>query len=800
MKSTMGNACAAILAGLAGLASADAATLCRDGASDYAIVAGTNLAERVAATELQDIFARSTGVTLPMATNGLPCGPGGARALPARLICVGYPAEAERAFGKDDLAANEYAMTEGPPRPGRFGGGDIWLRGTGPDGTRLAVYRFCEDVLGYRCFLPEPGCERVVRATTVTTDGRGFRHVAAFPLGRGLTHTYLYGGARADLAKFLFRNGSDCPARWLGGTPYDGLTRALEKKDDGHGFFLYLPCKRCYMDSYPWDERIDFFAEHPEWYSMNSLGKRTDRMQLCFSNPELRKAFSRRVLERCRRVGGEGVLTIGAQDVPGAFCWCKPCRALQAKYETPAGAYWDYLPELCAAVAREYPKIRIMTLAYRKEQSENFPKGVERLPDNFICDFAPVDDNQSFNIGGKGNEKTLENLKKWCKACRAVGYWYYACTKHPYGLVSRPAGDLRVSHAAGVSETKLCGLYAPGFGPLLDYLFLRLALDPAQDPWARVKEFCDFAYGAASEDVQALARELDALWREPTPFVGIDVEATALKCYKGADLVRWQKALDAAERKVADDARARRWLSLVRWDIDMLTLQFWRDVREVAGRPAGLTPDAVYARMRKVVHLARYQSKPETAKSAPTGLYDKAKNAYLVALALDKPVPAPLDRLPEGQVIQIPQCGGYHGVVDPDAACGRAKSEVYKPGSAIFTNGLVRYDYYNTNLKRMIKTGTFSVKGFVPGQYALYKIADVTIPVGACINLASWWGIGQSLSNYYPEGDADREFELWVSLKFVGPDFGLATEDGKNRMICDRFFLVDRNGKKYRGE
>ena len=51
-----------------------------------------------------------------------------------------------------------------------------------------------------------------------------------------------------------------------------------------------------------------------------------------------------------------------------------------------------------------------------------------------------------------------------------------------------------------------------------------------------------------------------------------------------------------------------------------------------------------------------------------------------------------------------------------------------------------------------------------------------------------------------PEGDADREFELWASLKFIGPDFGLKTEDGRNRMVCDRFFLVDRNGKKYKGE
>ena len=82
----------------------------------------------------------------------------------------------------------------------------------------------------------------------------------------------------------------------------------------------------------------------------------------------------------------------------------------------------------------------------------------------------------------------------------------------------------------------------------------------------------------------------------------------------------------------------------------------------------------------------------------------------------------------------------------------------------------------------------------------LYFVAKVKIVPGALITFASWWGIGQNLANYYPEGDADREFEIWASLKFIGPKFGSETKDGKNRMVCDRLFLVDKNGKKYKGE
>lgn len=799
MKSTetVKSLALAALALFLGDASALAATIVENGKSAYAIVCGDHPRERAAAVDLHDILLRSCSVSLPVATNSF------AAALPSgtdKYIFIGdAPGAAER-FGACDLAENEYAMMENRGFLGLFGGGDIWFKGGNAEGSMLAVYRFCEDALGYRCFVPEPGCERIVKTDVLETDGRGFRYKASFTSGRGLTHTYLYGDM-PRLTRYLFRNGSKCPSRWLKKEcVYKDIKPALDLKDQGHGFFLYLTCKRCGLSTYEWDEKIDFFAKHPEWFSMTHSGNRTDRMQLCFSNKDLRKAFTKRVLERCRRVGGEGVLTIGAQDVPGAFCWCKPCRELQEKYATPAGAYWDYLPELCGIVAKEYPAIRIMTLAYRKQQSENFPKGVAKFPDNFICDFAPVDDNQSFPIGGKGNEKSLENMKKWCAACKTVGYWYYACTKHPYGLVTRPVSDIRAAEEGGVDQMKLCGLYAPGFGPMLDYLFLRMALDPAQDPWARVDEFCDFMYGPASGTVKKLARELDRVWTLPTPFVGIDVNATALKCYKAADIVRWQKMLEEASAKIAGNGFAERWFSILRWDIDMLTLQFWRDVRAVKGRPGWLTPETVYERMKKVDHLKRYESRKEKGTKEPTRLYAQAKNVYLTALAIDKPLPAPLDRLPPEQVIQLPQCGGFFGIVDPDAACGHAKSEVYKPGSAIFTNDLVRFDYYNKNTKRMIKTGSFSIKGHTPGKYALYKVADITIPLGAHMTFASWWGIGQSLSNFYPEGDPDRVFECWVSLKFIGPGFGTKTEDGKSRMVCDRMFIVDKSGRKYKGE
>jgi hypothetical protein len=136
----------------------------------------------------------------------------------------------------------------------------------------------------------------------------------------------------------------------------------------------------------------------------------------------------------------------------------------------------------------------------------------------------------------------------------------------------------------------------------------------------------------------------------------------------------------------------------------------------------------------------------------------------------------------------------------PCGMAGSTKLATKLATKKIHTQNPEAPDYYDTNLKRMIQHGEVDFKGFKPDEYKLYFLAKVKIVPGAVITFASWWGIGENLTNYYPEGDADREFEIWASLKFIGPKFGSETKDGKNRMVCDRLFLVDKNGKKYKGE
>jgi hypothetical protein len=104
----------------------------------------------------------------------------------------------------------------------------------------------------------------------------------------------------------------------------------------------------------------------------------------------------------------------------------------------------------------------------------------------------------------------------------------------------------------------------------------------------------------------------------------------------------------------------------------------------------------------------------------------------------------------------------------------------------------IGFDIYDTATKHTLQHGEIDISECVPGKYELYRVATTTIPRGGLIAFDVWWGVRDSLAPYYPEGDELREFEIWASLKFVGPAFGIATDDGKDRMFCDRMFIVDR--------
>lgn len=744
--------------------------LVKDGKTDYVVVIGTNgLYDRFAAGEFTEIMRKSTGAEFPRVKSGSP-----EAAKAERRIFIGDSPEMRSVFGEEKirkLANLESVSMEK--------GNALAIVGGGNHGTSYGVYHFLEKEVGYRCFTPFPGGERIPVHWNLATSGKELHRKIAFDLHRTAYQLYLY---NPDAALYIYRNSGNANARNSRASKLKGLIKDdCPGLDSGHGFFLYIPDRR-YVNYYKWDNPKNYFAENPEYFSLDAKGKRTNHLQLCFSNRELRKEFTKRVLERARRTGGKGFLTIGANDVPGAFCFCADCKALEKKYRSNAGAFFDYLPELCAAVAKEFPELRLSTLAYRKKQTEIPPKIPGKLPENWICDFAPVDDDQGQCLDGKRNLGTLNNLRNWSRIADRITYWYYLCIySAPFGLVERLSRDMKLMYESGVRGVGVCGLGSPGMYPMQEYLLLRLMIDPYQDPWALVDEYNRHMYGDAAPEMTAYVKELEEVWREPKGRVELEGPGAIIMNYTPERLIRWQKMFDRLERKLADKPFERNNLALARRDIDALCLDHWGRIR-TAFPQCPYTPDSVIARIRKTKLPARYRR---------FKLMERAENAYLVCKALDKPLPARFASMPPGKVIQIPQCGGFHSRRDPDAACGEAKTQPFRDGQMEKSSRKIGFDFYDQFQKKNLMHGTVDASKSAPGRYELYFVAKTSIPRGGLLAFDSWWGVSVSLAPYYPEGDEFREFEIWASLKFEGPSFGSAPADGKDRMFCDRIFLID---------
>ena len=776
-----------------------AATLVAGGKSDYAIVQGANGAwDDFAADELRELIERSTGVRLPILTNATN-GAAGIRALPdgvRHFLYVGDCEEAKGKFGEEDLPDQEAVVTEDRGFLGLFGGGDVWLRGGGNSGSSYAVYLFAEKELGFRSFTADPGGEKIDRHPVLKTSGRELRRRPHFPLQRLTHHMAMYG---TNEQMFVFRNlGTLSKASWA---RFSKMRARLEndhpERDCGHGFGMYIPCRRYGMkNGYEWDENIDFFATHPEYFSMTKDGKRSDSMQLCFSNKGLQAAFIKRVLERCRRVGGTGVLTIGANDVPGAFCHCPDCTAAAKREETPGGAFFEFVPALCAAVKAEYPKIIISSLAYHKQQTEPPPmdmlrRGV-RMPDNWICDFAPVDDDQGKNLDAPVNAETLGHIRLWAKLTPNITYWYYLCVGEvPVAPVTRLARDLRLMDEGGVTGAALCGYSTPSLGRLHLYLFHRLCIDPGQDAWQVARDFAGHQYGPAADDVLAYWRETDEVFMGQKGFVMLDQRATAFHCFDPVRVMRWHALFDAAEKKVAKGSYHAEQLAIARWDLDSLTVRLWRTMAPAADK-AGVRPADVLARMRAV----KFPYWPHAWENGKKGL----DTVELVIKANEKPLPKELAGLPEDQVTQFPTVAGNWPREDKDAVCGKAATEPFRNGQMTNAVKTLSWFDYGFNEKKYGGSGKLDVSHVKGGEYRCHFLGKGKILPTSVLTFASWWGIQQSIGELYPEGDAEREFEFWASLKFTGPSFGVPEEDGFDRVWCDRLFVVDKNGKKYKGK
>ena len=692
-------------------------------------------------------------------------------------------------------------------------GNDLYLFGE-RFGTLWAVYEFCERELGYSWpFLRMDG-EIFEPRDTVSYSGKTYRSAPAFPGYRCPGGIWHY-DPKDPIRCWWVRNRDN--------RAVSDLLPDVAFKDKhcipGHGFLFYIPPEdpdptRGYRPP----EIKGRFKDHPEWFSLGQDGRRHPDMQLCLSNKDCRKALLDAVLAWVRSpCGGKGIYMVGSNDNHNTrYCWCADCIALEKKYDSVGGPLWDWLIEACAYLKSrpEYEGVRLTSLAYKgPDQTERAPKGIEKFPDNFVCDAAFLNSDRTLHevfpvtLPDGTVFRRYENLLKWRELCDHVSYWYYGGS-NPAQVYDRMAREVRELQEAGVESVYGCGTGGGiEFGDMTGYLFQRLLWDPAFDAKAATWKLIRIKYGPAAEKVMEYIDVLGGMQREAIrklPMVtGCDSLYDGFGFLEGTDLVRLRKIMDAALACAKGSAYEPVVLQ-ARIGLNIWTMTYFHKIRAV---------DPVFA---ATVDCKALDVESRAIVESP-GFLKGAQKAYVLnnlnemanyANLKDDSLPTELAQYPADKVFRIlpPKrasfiCGNlvpgkYTSDPDPLAVSGWAYSDIL-PAEKDISKGIGVDVYDGAHRKWLMKPteNPIPLSVFKKDGYALFKLGTFPIPSRICFVFAGLWGSPTSISQMqrlYDPTYENRQWEMWVSVRGEGPKFFADAAPGESRLFIDQVFCVDK--------
>lgn len=754
--------------------------LAEGGKTDYKIVvdAAAPLPVQFAAEELQTFLKESTDADFPIvsAATGpaIEVGTEKARAIVSEVYPRPFKVETSAVVTKDGTIA-------------------IW--GAGEAGHAYGVYQFLERVVGCRWFTIM-GENLVPKHPRLVVED--LKLIERPKLDYRMLLTFGEANDRdANDHLFLFRN----RINQVSGN-YENVLRTdlkgrlpvrmRENIPNCHSFFRYVPP----------EGRNGYFKEHPEYFSLGKNGKREPR-QLCFANPGLRKTLTENFLAHAKKVGGRGFLDLSQQDAGGEMCLCDACRALTRKYKSTGGPLFDYLFEVAPKVKAAFPELVIHFLAYHKDSTQPPPVMEGRFPDNVAAVFAPFDDDFSKDLSHSNNVDSLNDLRNWCKLCKVWTWSYptvYTEGNPPFGGLGRSAADLRLGVEAGLTgsyhEHDVGTGYGANFADAQTWLLVQGFRDPYRDWRALRKEFCDFYYGAASGDVVEYEEFLERGREAMTTKLGFPGRADAF--FTPEDYVEWERRFDAMEHKVGGDPLVVQRLREVRLGLDAAVLANWKVVsRKVSN--VGFTTDDVYARATNAYCLAverRFTASSAGKRKAnllndEKGFLAYLKNAHFISTVTPKALPDELKSVPEDRVMQIFP-GSSHFLVDrvrmDDAASGFAQVE--RNVLPEHRKLPFKFGFYDRVSKKRLLSGKIDAPDIVPGKFHLYKLGRSAVPSGECQIWMGWsWRMNQLCQQMFRPG-MDDEWDIYVSLKFEGPEYDPSSTLRESNVYYDRLVFV----------
>ena len=509
------------------------------------VAPGATETERFAAEELSLFLHIVTGAEFPIREDASPeganllIGPGAAR-------LSGHDADAP------GLLPEEIVV--------RTAGRDLVLAGGSPRATLYAVYTFLEDIVGCRWWTST--ASRMPRRPSLSVGSLAIRFKPPFEY----REPYWYVAFDDAWAARNKANGTRAGGDALRGGRqiYEGFV---------HTFYTLIPPGK-------------YFDAHPEWFSEIDGRRTTTNAQLCLTDEDMRRELVANLRERLRANPEATIASVSQNDCFGN-CTCPKCKAVDEQEGGPAGSLLRFVNAVAADLEAEFPQVAFDTLAYQYTRKP--PRLVRPRPSVVVrlcsieCSFArPLDDPK--------NKAFFDDLDGWSKIAGRLYIWDYTTDfshyvqPHPnYGVLASNMRLFADRNVRGVFEQGAYQSWGSEMAELRAWVLAKLLWDPRLDGDALREEFLEGYYGPAAGSMDDLLETLET---------AVASSGDSLGCYSPPDagflslatLLRSQRILDAARKKVRRSAEYGRRVARAALPVDYVVLVRWDALREEARR------------------------------------------------------------------------------------------------------------------------------------------------------------------------------------------------------------------------
>jgi len=470
-------------------------TLASGGKAHYTIILPTlpTTQDQKAAADLAHWLKVMTAAVFPIFRES-------AYVIPEKIISIGQTTLLNQACRQDaraNLGDEGYAIA--------FDKGNLFLRGGRRRGPINAVYALLEEDLGCRWF--DERSASIPRVKTLRFRPVPRRYVPALELrdpyywdawdgNWSLRNRTSAAEARIPEAWGGHPRAPGPLAREIGYLPHKGGSWFV------HTFVNCVPPQR-------------YFKKHPEYFT-EANGQR-GRSQLCLTNPEVLRITLGNVRRAIRGTPECRIISISPNDGAG-LCTCAKCRAVERVEGSKSGALIRFVNAVADVVHKEFPAIRVSTLAY---VSTLMPPKKTRPRDNVVImlctdshawawPFLPVTKTQTFQ----------KALRAWEATGARVHIWDYTVNfSHeslPMPNLPVVCHNIRFFLRHGVKGVMLEGAdqsYGGENAALRAWVWGKQLWDAAWDTQTLMRDFIFGYYASAAAPIWKYNLELLKIWR-----------------------------------------------------------------------------------------------------------------------------------------------------------------------------------------------------------------------------------------------------------------------------------------------